>query len=344
LYLCHPCTYLAFPDKLLGFIYRKQEHQISLGKENSMEGHVVIVGATLLDMKGKPLAGLEPGTSNPAAIRFTRGGTARNVAENLGRLGASAVLLSAVGDDLPGHQLLQRTAEAGVDVERVLTIEGENTGAYIALLEDDGSLAVALDDVRVMEHITPDYIDRFEELFREAAVVIMDGSLLPATMQRVAALARQYQKPLCADPSSARLAYKLRPYLSQLHLVVPNEVEAAELCELGYDGYDPDISLERARQLVHLGVSNVVVTLSDYGLDYVTSDATGYIPASYSEKVDSTGTGDAVSAAIIFGMLNDLPMIEAIRLGAAAASLTLQTAETVVPDLSLDMLYEHLIV
>jgi hypothetical protein len=28
----------------------------------------------------------------------------------------------------------------------------------------------------------------------------------------------------------------------------------------------------------------------------------------------------------------------------AAAGLTLQTAETVVPDLSLDMLYEHLIV
>jgi pseudouridine kinase len=60
--------------------------------------------------------------------------------------------------------------------------------------------------------------------------------------------------------------------------------------------------------------------------------------------VDATGTGDAVTAAIMFGMLNNLPPIEAIRLGAAAASLTLQTAETVVPDLSLDMLYDHLIV
>jgi pseudouridine kinase len=43
-------------------------------------------------------------------------------------------------------------------------------------------------------------------------------------------------------------------------------------------------------------------------------------------------------------MLNDLPTMEAIRLGAAAAGLTLQTSETVVPDLSLDMLYDHLIV
>jgi pseudouridine kinase len=60
--------------------------------------------------------------------------------------------------------------------------------------------------------------------------------------------------------------------------------------------------------------------------------------------VDSTGTGDALTAAIIFGLVNDMPTIEAIRLGAAAASLTLQSAETVVPDLSLDMLYDHLVV
>jgi pseudouridine kinase len=46
----------------------------------------------------------------------------------------------------------------------------------------------------------------------------------------------------------------------------------------------------------------------------------------------------------MFGMVNDFPITEAIRLGAVAGSLTLQTGETVVPDLSLDMLYDHLIV
>jgi len=309
-----------------------------------MGTHILVIGATLLDMKGKPLAGLEPGTSNPSAIRFTRGGTARNVAENLARLGADVVLISAVGDDIIGKQLVTRTAESGVNVEHVITVSDKSTGAYMALLEDDGALSVAMDDVRVMEVITPQYLETCEALFSEAVMVVMDGSLLPETMARVAAMAQQYAIPLCADPSSARLAYKLRPYLSHLFLVVPNEAEAAELCQVDYDGYDPDVSLEMARQLVRLGVANVVVTLSDFGLDYVTSDSTGYIPPSYSEKVDSTGTGDAVTAAVIFGVLNDLPLLECVRLGAAAASLTLQTNETVVPDLSLDLLYDHLIV
>ncbi len=309
-----------------------------------MAEQILVIGATLLDSRGKPTSGLAPGTSNPAHIRVTRGGTARNVAENLGRLGADVCLISAVGNDLMGHSLVSQTAESGVDTEFVQVMDGENTGAYIAVLEENGGLSVAMDDVQVMRHITSGYLDRQRTLFKKADLVLMDGSLTPDAMATVVRLCNKYDKALCADPSSARLAYKLRPFLSQLHLVVPNEVEAAELCEVDFDGPDPEASLDLARCLVGKGVENVVVTLADFGLDYATTSETGYIPANYSERVDTTGTGDAVTAAIMFGMLNALPPIEAIRLGAAAASLTLQTAETVVPDLSLDMLYDHLIV
>jgi pseudouridine kinase len=157
-------------------------------------------------------------------------------------------------------------------------------------------------------------------------------------------LATQYEVPLCADPSSSRLAYKLQAHLRHIHLVVPNEVEAAALSNLDFSGFDPDASLEVAMVLMRSGVETVIVTLSDFGLVYSTSDETGYIPAQFNEMIDSTGTGDSVTAAVMFGMVNDLPITEAIRLGAAAASLTLQTGDTVVPDLSLDMLYDHLIV
>jgi pseudouridine kinase len=309
-----------------------------------MAEQILVIGATLLDSRGKPNAGLEPNTSNPSQIRVTRGGTARNVAENLGRLGTEVQLISVVGGDLIGQHLLKQTTASGVDIEWVQVVEGENSGAYIAILEENGELAVALDDVRVLRHITPGYLNRHRSLFKEADMVMMDGSLTEDAMATVVRLCKKYDKPLCADPSSARLAFKLRPFLSQLHLVVPNEVEAAELCEVDYDGSDPEASLDLARCLVGKGVRNVVVTRADFGLDYATTGETGNIPANYSEMVDSSGTGDAVTAAIIFGMLNDLPPIQAIRLGAAAASQTLQTAETVVPNLSLDMLYNHLIV
>ncbi|PID86928.1 MAG: hypothetical protein CSB13_01960, partial [Chloroflexi bacterium] len=304
--------------------------------------HILVIGATLMDVKGKPVAGLEPATSNPATIRLTRGGTARNVAENLAKLGAEVILLTAVGEDIIGDSLLANTADAGVNIDYALQTENGRTGSYMALLDQDGTLSVAQDDVRVMEFITPGYLDRQRRLFRDAALVMMDGSLSPAAMATVARLAQKYQVPLCADPSSTRVAYKLRPYLSQLHLVVPNEIEAAALLEVDFCGHDPDTSLDLARLLVKAGVNNAIITLNNYGLSYATSEAVGYIPASYSQIVDNTGTGDAVTAAIMFGMINGLPMTESIRLGAAAASLTVQTEHTVVQGLSLDLLYNHL--
>ena len=307
-----------------------------------MGEHVLVIGASLLDTKGKPIAGLEPGTSNPAYVRSTRGGTARNVAENLALLGASVVLLSAVGDDTTGQRLLVDTANAGVDIQYVQIVQGARTGGYIALLDEEGKLMVALDDTAVMSHVSADWLRQHEFLFAEADMLMLDGGVVPEAFATAVELAQKYKLPICADPSSARLAKKLIPYLPKLTLIVPNEVEAAEICGTEFLGYDPEQSLQVARRLLQKGVKNVVITLSDFGLVYITGEESGYLPAHYSEMIDSTGTGDAITAAIMFGLLNGLETAECMRLGTAAAGLTLQTGETVVPDLSLDLLYEHL--
>lgn len=305
-----------------------------------MSEEILVIGAILLDVKGKPIAGLEPGTSNPAGIRVTRGGTARNVAENLGLLGADVKLVSAVGDDRTGRRLMEQTAAASVDLTYVQKVDGENTGAYMAVLETDGSLSVAMEDVGVMTAVSPSYLYQHRRLFRDAQMVMMDGSLTDDAIGMVVRLCEQYKVPLIADPSSTRLAGKIRPYLDNLHLIVPNMPEAAALC----DTAEEQTASQLAQQLVQQGVKNVIITLPDYGISYATPKEMGRIPAKFSNMVDSTGSGDAATAAIMFGLLNGMQPIEAIRLGAAAIGLTLQTAETVVPELSLDLLYHHLVV
>ena len=52
-------------------------------------------------------------------------------------------------------------------------------------------------------------------------------------------------------------------------------------------------------------------------------------------RCDTTGSGDAVTAAVIFGLPHEMPIDEAVRLGVSAAALTLRTRHTVAPDLSL---------
>jgi len=58
--------------------------------------------------------------------------------------------------------------------------------------------------------------------------------------------------------------------------------------------------------------------------------------------LDPTGAGDAQTAAVLFGLLNGIPLDESVRLGISAAALTLRTPGSVVANLSLEMLYDEL--
>ena len=77
---------------------------------------------------------------------------------------------------------------------------------------------------------------------------------------------------------------------------------------------------------------------------YATSQTSGNLPAIRTEIVDPTGGGDALTAAVLFGLLNDIPLDDAVRLGVSAATLTLRYPGAVVPDLTLEKLYDQLVI
>jgi pseudouridine kinase len=51
-----------------------------------------------------------------------------------------------------------------------------------------------------------------------------------------------------------------------------------------------------------------------------------------------------MTAAIIFGLLEGIPLDECVRLGVTAATLTLHTRDAVRSDLSVDLLYDELVI
>jgi pseudouridine kinase len=131
----------------------------------SPDGSVIVVGGAGVDLIGRLDGDLRVGTSNPARIRTSFGGSARNVAENLARLGREVVLLTAVGEDQNGEQLLKQAQEAGVDVSQVLVTDEHPTGAYLGIVESNGVLHFALDDINATRAITPEYIRSLSDQF-----------------------------------------------------------------------------------------------------------------------------------------------------------------------------------
>lgn len=303
---------------------------------------VLVIGAAGLDVKGEVGGPLQMGTSNPGSIRQSPGGVARNIAENLARLGVEVALITALGDDWPGRYILEHARQAGINTDHILVRPDLRTGTYLALQDQEKQLIVGLDDMGAIQAITPQYLHDRQHLFQEAEMIAIDANLSPEALEIVFRLAAEYHRPVCADPTSASLAVRLQPFLGQLHLVTPNLQEAYAL--LGEVGGSSSHPIRIARRLVAQGVKLAVITLAEKGLCYATVQESGNLPAIAVPIVDRTGVGDALTAAVIFGLLEGLPPTEAVRLGLSAAALTLQCRHTVCPDLSLERLYETLVV
>jgi pseudouridine kinase len=305
-------------------------------------GPVVVIGSSVMDVIGRPLTALHPQTSAPGLVRMSPGGVARNVAENLARLGVEVSLITAVGDDAAGRQLLEQAEAAGVGVEHALTISGERTGLYLAVLDPQGGLHLALDDMSLVRRLTREVIQSKAQVLEGAQAIFFDANLPADSFERLLSIARRAGVPVAADPTSVTLAAGLRPHLKDLWLITPNIAEAEALHPHPIPHPDRNSAVDAARHLVAEGVDIALVTMAEFGVGYATAETSGHIPAIQTDVVDPTGAGDAQTAAVLFGLLNGIPLDESVRLGASAAALTLRTPGSVVPDLSLERLYDEL--
>jgi pseudouridine kinase len=305
---------------------------------------VLVLGASGMDVVGRLQTDLKPATSNPASIRRSYGGVARNVAENLARLGQSVRLISAVGGDKNGDEILEHTAKAGVDVSAVLRCKDYPTGYYMGAIDKNGRLQFAVDDMRLMAEITTQYLKDHEESFKSASMVFVDANLPVKTLRTANSLARRAKIPICADTASFTLAERLIKFLPRYYLLTANSREAGVLTGLSFESSDRETAMEAARSLVNKGARIALVTLAEYGVVYATSETTGHISAIRTRISDPTGAGDAMTAAVLFALLNNIDLDDAIRLGISAASLTLRHPGSVYPTLSLEGLYDQLLI
>jgi pseudouridine kinase len=309
-------------------------------ESSDSEKRILVIGAAGIDIVGRLTEMPDPGSSVPAEVRPSFGGVARNVAENLAKLDQKVNFITAVGQNIFGNLLLKHLSETGVNVEACITSNEFYTSSYLAVLSEDGSLNFALDDMRVLSKLTPELIQQQEEMIKHASCLFFDANVPENTVAALIEMANRYQIPIYADATSRTLAKRLQPYLSHFKLLNANTSEAEILCNHEFEVTGRTSALKAARKLVGMGVEMVVIPMAEFGVCYATSDTSGHVPAIKTKILDPTGAGDALSAALIYGFLNDIPLDDTIRLGVLAASLTLRSPGTVLPGISVEKLYD----
>lgn len=299
---------------------------------------VVVIGAASMDIKGKTVSGFVLGSSCPGDVRISLGGSARNMAENLGRFGVRTLLLTAVGADNFGYLIRDRTAAAGVDVSRAIISTAYPSATYVAMIDAAGIPYLGVDDMAIVSAITPDYVYSQRDLIRRTKMVAVDANLAPRTLTMVFNLARRYDVPVCVNPVSVALAPRLKSCLQDCYMITPNAKEAAVLSDVAI--IDLPSGVRAAQSLLSAGTKLAIVTLGEEGVVYASSNGNGHVPAVRCEVIDRTGAGDSLAAAVVYGLINGFSVDEALHLGVSAATMALSSRDTVNPEISLESLYQ----
>jgi pseudouridine kinase len=272
---------------------------------------IIVIGGANLDIKARSLNLNHFGTSNPSRISTSPGGVARNIAHNLARLGAHVGLITIIGNDHQGQAVLAATKVAGVDVSRVRETAAA-TGTYIAILNPDGELVTAVNDMRAVDDITPGVIASFAQDITAANLIVADCNLPLATLEAIAALARD---KLFIEPVSVPKSQKLKSLLQSgpIFMASPN--------------LDQIESLTGSRDIVggcntlhKLGLQNVVAHAGPEGAFISNGDDIDHAPAqSAGPIIDVTGAGDAAVAGLVFALLRGDDLLTAASFGQTLA-------------------------
>ncbi|MDQ6596033.1 carbohydrate kinase family protein [Bacillus salipaludis] len=293
--------------------------------------NVLCIGGANIDRKIQTINHLTFKTSNPAKSTMSCGGVARNIAENLGRLGLNSSLLGYIGDDPEGKWLRKTTGEY-VDVSLLEALPGKSTGTYTAVLDEEGEMAIALADMAIYDHVEEDFIEKKWPQDRPA-IVLLDTNLPAVIIELVIQHCRSENIPICIATVSVAKSEKLPRSLEGITWLVANEKEAEALSNIKIKT-EGDF-FKAAVEILNKGVKKVVISRGDKGLIYFTKDGeAGALVAPEVPVTDVTGAGDSLIAGIIYADLKGLNTEDSCKIGLSCSYLTIRSKETVNPELN----------
>jgi sugar/nucleoside kinase (ribokinase family) len=287
-------------------------------------GRVLVVGDVVTDIVAVHTGALAVGSDTPAQVSLVPGGAGANTAAWLATVDVSVDLVTAVGTDAAGAQLVAELEAAGVGCAAVRRAPGRSTGSIIVLVHagersflcDRGAnLTLAPSDVEVAVAAGP------LRHLHLSGYVLLDEESRPAG-RRALAVAAAAGASTSVDAASAaplRRAPEFLEWVRGTDLVLANVEEArAMLPSVESDADTLAGALARFAR-------SAVVKLGAGGA--VWADATGVlarVPASQAAVADPTGAGDAFAAGLLAAWLAGAAPAEALaagaRLGARALS------------------------
>jgi len=282
---------------------------------------ILCIGAVLWDIIGRTSAAMTQGEDLPGRIIRAPGGVAFNIAATLSRQALRPAVLTAIGADAEGCDLITAVGALGIDTAFVHRPADLPTDRYIAI-EGAGGLVAAIADARSLEAAGEAILAPLADgrLGSAAApwtgLVALDGNLTPTLLAQIAVSPLFARSDLRLAPASPGKAERLRPFLARpgatLYL---NLTEARTLAERAYRD-----SPAAAAGLAAMGAHRVCVTDGPRPLAAALDGRhLSLVPPEVPVR-RVTGAGDTFMAAHIAAERAGLPAEAALARALAAAT------------------------
>lgn len=278
------------------------------------------------------ISGFSAGEVNRiTSLREDAGGKGINVSKCLRALGTEAVTALLLAGEAGDHLKALAAAEGLT----VLSAQAEGqTRTNLKIIDPRMGLNTDINEPGPMagEEVLGKLLDALCKQVREGDIVVLSGSLpKDAPADTYGVWTRRFRELgayvlLDADGESLKEGVPAKP-----HLVKPNEAELARL--LGRPVETEDQILAAGRELLALGAANAVISLGGDGALFLLEGG-AYRAKGLSVPVQSTvGAGDAVVAAMAYGLEKNLPVADVIPLAMALGAASVMQSGSQAPDM-----------
>ena len=283
----------------------------------------VVFGGINMDIWGRPDAPLVQKDSNPGAVTMRPGGVGRNIAHDLRLLGLEVSLVAPIGGDVYAAAVVDSCQALGIDLSMAPVFKDMRSSTYLYITDETGDMELAVSDMELCAALTPALVAPILPRLQAGAVVV-DANLPPET---IAYICNHCPIPVYADPVSTVKALKLQPVLHRLAAIKPNALEAE--CLTGQR--DPE---RAALALVDRGVHRVFISLGAQGMIAADQKELLRLPGLATQVVNSTGAGDAATAAIVLAGIRGMGLRDAALLAQKAGAVTCRSESANAPELA----------
>ena len=269
---------------------------------------VIVIGSVNVDLVAVGGRLPRPGeTVSMERFAEVQGGKGGNQASAAAALGAHVHFVGAVGSDHWGSAAREDLSGRGVDVSGLATVDGP-TGVAIILVDDGGENSIAIVP-GANAAVSPAAVEAaLAAIDADDAVVVACLEIPLASVEAAARVAASRGWRFVLNPAPAPGSGLPAELVAAASVITPNETEVEVL-----GGVDA---------LLAAGAGAVVVTRGGEGTDlHLPSVGVVRVAPSRAEVVDTTGAGDAFTAALAVALANGRDLADAVRWASAAGAI-----------------------